>query len=96
LGKQKARKKQKRRAALSSATQFEAVAREWQAKQKAKWSEHRAADIVHGLEADVFRYLGATPIADIEVTDVLTVLRRMEMPGVHELARRASSSSARR
>lgn len=78
-------KQEAKRAALEAAeNSFEAVAREWHERQKARWSEGHADKVLLSLEQDAFPYIGTMPIADITAPALLHVLRRIENRGAHE------------
>lgn len=81
------RKADKLRAVLSAETTFEAIAREWLDKQRAK-----LAPVTFGkaewLLGMAYAGIGATPIADVNASDILVLLRRIEARGVHETAYR--------
>lgn len=67
---------------------FEVLAREWHQKNLNRWKPNHAARVLRSLELDVFRLIGAMPIADIEAPDVLAVLRRKESDGaLHYVAK---------
>ena len=83
-----ARKEQKRAARLSTENTFEIVAREWCENQKGGWTGHYYRQIVSRLEADVFPTIGSRPIDGIEPPDLLAVLRKVEMRGALEMAKR--------
>jgi integrase len=68
---------------------FEAVGREWFEVKKSGWAPGYAEKIIARLEADIFPYLGAAPVASITPTQMLEVLRRIEGRGVIETAHRA-------
>ena len=68
---------------------FEAVAREWFAKQSPGWVASHADKIIRRLERDIFPWLGAKPIADISAPDLLMTIRRIEARGRLETAHRA-------
>ncbi len=68
---------------------FEAIAREWYAKNSATWTENHGGRIIKRLERDVFPWLGGRPIADITAPELLKVLRRIEERGAVETAHRA-------
>lgn len=68
---------------------FEAVAREWFAKQSPAWALTHADKIIQRLEKDVFPWLGAKPIADISAPDLLKTVRRIEARGAIDTAHRA-------
>jgi integrase len=67
---------------------FEAVAREWLPLQKERLAPATYAKAVWTLETLVFPYLGTRPIDKIGAADVLKVLKRVEMRGLHETAHR--------
>lgn len=82
-------KKLKKLAGVSSATNsFEVVAREWHEKNKSRWTDHHAQDVIYSLEKDVFPHLGNVPIRDITAPSVLAVLRLIEKRPAIDLARR--------
>lgn len=72
---------------------FAFVAREW-------WSTVHAAQVSDGhaertlirFENDVFPWIGARPIGDIEAPDLLAVLRKIEERGTIETAHRAKDA----
>ncbi|MCB9985025.1 MAG: integrase arm-type DNA-binding domain-containing protein [Micavibrio sp.] len=83
------RKQQKQEQALSSANNFEAVAREWHENQKATWSDSHTKTVLQRLEADIFPALGYRPINSINAPDLLAVVRKIEERGAHDVAKRA-------
>jgi integrase len=83
-----ARKATKRAAKLSSENTFEAVAREWIAKQRNRLAPRYCALVVARLEADIFPQIGSRLIADIDAPELLEVLKKVEKRGVIETARR--------
>ncbi|MEO5334964.1 MAG: tyrosine-type recombinase/integrase [Magnetococcus sp. YQC-5] len=74
---------------------FEAVAREWYARNLAKWVESHADDIIRRLERDVFPWVGARPSKEITAPELLTLLRRIEERGTIETAHRVKSICSR-
>lgn len=80
------RKADKLTSAASSATTFEAVARELHGIKLAEWSDTHAAQWLRGLEKDVFPWLGALPLADITAPMLLEVLRRVQTRGATYMA----------
>lgn len=82
------RKADKRSAAAKSANGFEAVAREWYAKQSHTWVATHASDVLRRLEANLFPEIGDKPIADITAPTLLAAVRRIEHRGAHDLAHR--------
>lgn len=84
-----ARKAEKRVGSEKAANSFEAVAREWHARQKGVWSEGHAVRTLQRLEHNVFPCVGARPIAAITAPELLMVFRRIESRGALETAHRA-------
>lgn len=82
------RKAAKREAAQRATNSFEAVAREWHAKQENVWVPRHAADVRRRLEANLFPELGARPIAEISAPELLAAIRKIEHRGAHDLAHR--------
>lgn len=82
------RRADKLRAVLSAETTFEAIGREWLAKQKPKLAASTYAKSEWMLRDNVFPWLGSRPIAEIEPPELLAVLRRIEDRGAHETAHR--------
>lgn len=81
------RQEAKRQAKIAAANSFEAVAREWHSKQAPGWSPKYADMILRWLEKDVFPPIGARPVADLSVTEVLDCLRTVEKRGALEIVR---------
>ena len=67
---------------------FEAVAREWHVKFSPGWVTHHAEKIIRRLEREVFPWLGARPIGEINAPELLAVLRRIEARGALDTAHR--------
>ena len=67
---------------------FEAVAREWFTKQAPTWAPSHSSLIMSRLQRNIFPWLGGKPIADINASQLLEVLRRIEQRGVLETAHR--------
>lgn len=83
-----ARKQAGLRAQAEEDDRFEAVAREWLAKQGA-WSPATLVKAMALLEAWVFPWIGQRRMRTIEAPDMLAVLRRPEAAGKIETAQRA-------
>lgn len=86
------RKAQKAARVELESNSFEAVAREWFAKNKPTWAASHADKIITRLENDVFPWLGSKPISEITAPQVLTVLRRIESRGTIDTAHRAKGN----
>ncbi len=83
------RKIQKLARGVIHESSFEALGREWFSRQQSIWSDSHADRILRRLERDVFPWLGARPIMEIEPPELLLVLRRIEGRGAIETAHRA-------
>lgn len=56
---------------------------------KAKsWTPQYADNVLHRPECDVFAELGKLPIGDVTHRDLITVFRKIEARGAHEIAKR--------
>ena len=82
------KRERKRAAKVAAGNSFEAVAREWHENWKGGRTPYYAGQILRRLEADAFPAIGRRPIADIELPELLDMLRKVERRGVHETARR--------
>lgn len=82
------RKVQKAATVERAANSFEAVAREWFARQSPSWAKSHADKIIARLEKDVFPWLGGRAIAEIKAPEVLAVLRRVEARGALDTSHR--------
>lgn len=84
-----ARKVQKAATMERAANSFEAVAREWFARQAPGWAASHADKIMCRLENDVFPWLGGRAIAEVKAPELLAVMRRIEERGALDTAHRA-------
>lgn len=75
--------------ATAAANSFEAVSREWFGKQKVKWAAGHADKVIRRLERDLFPWIGARPVSEIEAPELLQHLERIEQRGAVETAHRA-------
>jgi integrase len=75
-------------ATASSEMTFEKVARAWHKAQEARWSPVHRWQTLRAFERDVFPYIGALPVRDIDGPMVLTMLRRIEARGAIDTAKR--------
>ena len=85
------RKVERRNAKLSAAITFEGIAREWLASQKRKMTPATWAKALRTLEANVFPWMGARPMTDIDAPELLAVLKRIEARGANETAHRVKA-----
>lgn len=79
---------QSRRAAAMQICTFEALARQWHAHQRDRWTDRHAADVIDSLARDVFPVIGDAPAATITAPAILALLRDIEARGCIETARR--------
>lgn len=86
-----ARKAEKATKAENAANTFEALAREWHAKNKDAWTPEHSLRILRRLEVNVFPFLGTRPIKDITVPEIIKTLNRMEERGLTDTAHRAKN-----
>lgn len=84
-----AKQERRREIIRNAANSFEAVALEWHEKQKERWSAEYAARVLHRLQTDVFPFMPKKPIKELEVPELLDVLRKIEQRGALELLKRA-------
>lgn len=85
------KKAQKEADKVLAANSFEIVAREWLTKFSKNWKESHTSTIRVRLVNDVFPWLGARPIGDINAPELLAVLRRIESRGALDSAHRVSA-----
>jgi integrase len=74
---------------VAAANSFEAIAREWLAGQKRGMATATYGKALACFENDLFPWLGARPIAEIDAPELLATLKRIEARGAHESAHRA-------
>jgi integrase len=67
---------------------FEAVAREWFAKNKATWADSHSEKIIRRLERDVFPWIGKRAVNSIKPADILELLKRVQERGAIETTHR--------
>lgn len=84
--------KQAEKASRGEANSFEAVAREWHARNVHMWTPEHGASILKRLEQNIFPWLGSKLVQQISPPDLLAVLRRMEGRGALETAHRVRAS----
>ena len=90
-----AKKADKQAARLAAANSFEAVARGWLAEYREGVSERTYVNAVRRMEGDVFPWLGGRPVSEIEPTEILAVLRRMDARGIRHSAHKARGEISR-
>jgi len=75
-------------AKVAAASTFEAIAKEWHAKESHEWSEVHAQRVMNAMENHIFPYIGHMPVADIQPLELLDVLRKVERAGNIDTAKR--------
>lgn len=83
------RKAQKQAAGERRANSFEVIAREWHNKQTPKWANSNSKKIQSLLERDLFPWIGDKAIIDLNASELLKTLQRIEERGSIETAHRA-------
>ena len=84
-----ARKVEKLKATNPAGDSFKAVALEWHGKQPPQWSPGHAERAQRQLERDLFPWIGARRLSEIEPVELLAALRKIEERGAIETADRA-------
>ena len=74
---------------INNQNNFESIAREWHSKQTERWTPRHASYVIKRLEADIFKYIGDRPIAEITTPELLNVLQKIEKRGAIDIAHRA-------
>ena len=83
-------KKRKRQDDLDAArATFRKLGDEWLAEHAPLWSDAKDSRVRHRFERDVYPAFGQRAIGEIESTDILRVLRKIEARGSIETAKRA-------
>ncbi|MCZ8258129.1 MAG: Arm DNA-binding domain-containing protein, partial [Polaromonas sp.] len=83
-----ARKVEKLKASNPAGDTFKVVALEWYAKQAPQWSPAHADRSLRQFERDLFPWLGARRMQEIEPVELLATLRKVEQRGAVETADR--------
>jgi len=83
-----ARKHKKQADMAASANSFEAVAREWHTSKARKWAKVTADKAITHLQAYVFPEIGFLPVASVQASQLLAMLRKIESRGIAYTATR--------
>lgn len=67
---------------------FEAVAREWFAKNQPTWAASHSEKIIRRLERDVFPWIGKQAVGSIKPSEILELLKRVQERGAIETTHR--------
>ena len=85
-----ARKAKKDALRISTATTFQKIAEEeWHAHWSVGKSKRHADAVLRRLKSDVFPAIGHMPIAEIEAPVFVSMVKRIEQRGAHDIAKRA-------
>jgi integrase len=87
------RKVEKLKATTPDADTFRVTALEWYAMKLDSWSSHYAIREKRNLEKDLFPFLGARRIGDIEAIELLATVRRVEERGALDVAHRVLTTA---
>jgi integrase len=87
------RKIEKLKATTPAGDTFEATALEWYAMKLDGWSSHYAIREKRNLEKDLFPFLGARHIGQIEPIELLATVRRVEDRGALDVAHRVLTTA---
>ena len=87
------RKVEKLRAITLDADTFKVTALEWYELKSPGWSPQHCIREKRNLEKDLFPFLGARHIADIEAIELLATVRRVEERGALDVAHRVLSTA---
>jgi len=68
------------------------IAREWFSKYSANWAANHSSKIIRCLERDVFPWLGAIPITELDAPTLLSTMQHIENRGALETAHRILGS----
>lgn len=82
------RRQEKRRKVLERAQSFKAAALAWHKKSMGKWSLAHSQRVLDTLERLVFPHIGELPIKELETSDILAVVKRIDDSGSREQASR--------
>ena len=74
---------------------FEKIARQWHANRIETWQPSTAKNIIDRLEKDIFPEIGVLLISAITHKQLIETLRKVEMRGTHEIAKRLRANCAR-
>jgi len=82
------RKTDKLKAKVAAGNTFEAIAKEWHAKESHEWSEVHATRVMTAMETHIFPFIGQMSITDITPLGLLDVIRKVERAGNIDTAKR--------
>ncbi|MEI8169833.1 MAG: integrase arm-type DNA-binding domain-containing protein [Rhodoferax sp.] len=86
-----AKKSEKTAKLATNGNTFKAIALEWHETKVSGWSTVHADTTMERMEKNIFPWLGARPLTDIEAPEVLTTLKRIESRGAIDTTHRVKS-----
>lgn len=86
------RQEQKQKDTLAAENSFEAVARQWWDNWQTARSKRHADYVIRRLEADIFPAIGMRPINEITAPILLMAIKKIEVRGALDIAKRALST----
>lgn len=87
------RKVEKLKFATPEGSTFKATALEWYSMKRESWSSHYAIREMRNLEKDLFPFLGARKISEIEAIELLATVRLVEERGALDVAHRVLATA---
>ncbi|MBI5018051.1 MAG: integrase arm-type DNA-binding domain-containing protein [Deltaproteobacteria bacterium] len=87
-----ARKEKKAADVARVVNTFEAVAREWHAKNAHKWTANHRERILRRLEVDIFPWIGAQAVGEVKAPELLAAVQRIEARGALDTAHRVKQA----
>ncbi|MCK0508485.1 tyrosine-type recombinase/integrase [Aromatoleum anaerobium] len=87
------RKAEKFARVTAASNSFEAIAREWFARQLPSWAPSHSSKVLGLLERDIFPWLGKRPASEVSAVELLTTLRRIEERGAVDTSHRAKQTA---
>jgi len=88
------RQEKKLRKGEATDNNFQAVAIRWHENWKANKSPDHIKRVYRRMEKDLFPHLGPRPVSEISVQLLLTVIKKIDARGAHDIAKRAYETSS--
>ncbi len=81
-----AKKKTKLSTLTALQNNFESIATEWIEKQATRWTPKHTRKVSNALSTYIYPELGARPLENINPQELLAVVKKIELKGLHETA----------
>lgn len=78
----------KQRGHIDEQNTFKSVALEWHSKNLKKWTEKHQRKIKRWINDEIIPAIGHLPISEVKTPDIVTVIRKIELRGSIDVARR--------